>query len=507
MTGLERSVERGLRWTSFRKIITALIDVTSGIILARLLTKTDYGVVAIALLAYNGVITITRSATRDAVIHYQQDEETYVSTAFWLNAAVSALAGIVMLLISGWVGRFYDSPLVTPLSRVIVLVFIFDTLALVPLALLMKRFQFVIHESYQIVNLLITSLGGIAMAYLGYGAWSLVIPRMVGSLFLMVASWWTSGFLPGRELDRQIIGEVFDFGRNLSLSSFLNYIMSYIDEASIGRVLGTDALGIYTFAKTKPQWVLNNVVTLVSDVAFPALARDQSAFDKVKRTYLDMMHLITTMTTPALIGLIVTADLFIPVVYGQKWIDTIPVFRAFTAFMLLRSLSQLSGPVTSSIGRTDIAFKLNLIKLPFVVLALWLGLRSGIVGASAAMALVLSAASLAYMIVVMQLLKVNLREGITTLGPSFFSSAIMAIVIVAARQLSARHLEAAVFQLVISITVGGVAYIAALFLLDRKGFSHTMNAMIQVVVPASIRRRVLTRYNGESGQPTDQAQD
>lgn len=507
MTGLERSVERGLRWTTFRKVITALIDVASGVILARLLTKTDYGIVAIALLAYNGVINITRSATRDAVIHYQQNEETYVSTAFWLNTAVSAVAGVFMLLISDWVGQFYNSPLVTPLSRVIVLVFIFDTLALVPLALLMKRFQFVVHETFQVINLLINTLGGITMAYLGYGAWSLVIPRMVGSLFLVVASWWAAGFLPSRKLEHKVLIEVFSFGRNLSLSSFLNYVMNYLDEAIIGRVLGTDSLGLYNFAKSKPQWVLKNVVTLVSDVAFPTLARDQSAMDKLKRTYLDMLHLTTTMTTPALTGLFIIADLFLPVVYGQKWADAVPVFRAFTGFMLMRALSQLSGPVTSAIGRTDIAFKLNLIKLPIIVLALWLGLQNGIIGASAAMGLVLALASLAYMIIVMRLLKVNFHEGIATLGPSFLSSVVMGIGVISARRLAAQRFESAVIQMIISVAVGGVAYIATLFLLDRKGFYHTMKSFIQVVVPASIRRRVLkwlARYN-ENNHPTNQA--
>ena len=501
MAKLEFGVERGLRWSTLRQTIVAIASVVSLVVLARLLTPADFGAAALAMVVLGGLRSLTDLGVQAAVIHYREDEDDYASVALWMNLALSLVAAVIVLALAGALGRFYDSPLAAGLTRVAVVSFIIESFAVAPLALIVKGLQFTLHETIQGVKSLIIMLGPLVMAVMGFGAWSLVVPYVIGAAVLCVLAWLVADFRPVWRLDRAVLRNVVRFAWNMYGGNVLDYLIHNLDDAIIGRALGTAQLGLYNFAKKRSLFVALNVSGLTSRVALPTLARDQGNPEELEKTYLDMLRLSAALTTPAQVGLIVVAEQVVPLVFGQQWVPATAVFRLFFIYSLVRSLSLISTAVTAAIGRPDVPFRLNLVQLPLLVFAIWLGLKGGLIGVTVGVVAVTTGAHLVYVYLSTRLLDVSWRAMWQYLGSIVTASGVMGLIALLAKLMLTRRWSVGWPSLIGAALIGGVVYIAVWLLLDRHAFVDTGVTFLQVLVPRKIRRSGAAR-GGPAGGPT-----
>jgi O-antigen/teichoic acid export membrane protein len=497
-------VESGLRWALMRQVVTGLAGTVGMLAYTRLLRPEDLGASALAFLIYTGLLLLIQIPIRDAVVYYQGRKAGHDSAALWLLLAFSAAAAMLVMLLADLLGRFYRSPPAAGLTRGLAVAFVFQALAVVPAGLLLRRFRFAIHEGLQTVFILILFVGWIGLSASGFGPWSLVLPQIVGSAFWAISTWLAAGFRPILRPGRDAYRDILRFSRSLVGSQLIVYLKAKIDNAAVG-TLGEGPLGWYTFGEDQSTFVSFGVGATVAQIALPAMAAVQDRIEDVRQITLDMLRLAATLSTPMQIGAIVLADLGISLFFGRQWLVSVPVFQAYLAFRVVGTLTLIGDAATSATGRPDIRLVLDLAQLPFFVAGVWFGLRvwGGISGVAWSLAAVRAVAGLVYLGVTVRVIQGTLEETFRYLMPSSVAGVAMGILVYGMRShdvirrlttpISQTRLAEALFLTGLALA-GAVFYFVILFALDRRGFKQVAKMAWQVVLPRSIRARLVQPY-------------
>jgi len=522
--GLDATVARGLRWALVRQAITGLASTAGVLAYTRLLQPEDLGAVALAFLVYNGLILLVQAPIRDAVVYYQEREQAHGSAAFWLLVGFSTAAGALVMATAGRLGRFYRSPDAAGLTRGMAVAFFFQAVAVVPAGLLLKRFRFAVHEGLQTVLILILLAGWVALARLGFGPWSLVLPQVAGAVFWAASAWIAAGFRPTLRPGREAYRDIVRFSRSLFGNMAIVYLKTNIDNAAAG-TLGEGPLGWYSFGENQSTFVAYGVGGTVAQVALPAMAAVQERIEKLGQVYLDMLRLTATLSTPMQIGAIVLADLGIGLFFGEQWLGAVPVFRAYLAFRLVGTLLAISNTATSALGRPDIPFAVDLAQFPFFVGGIWFGLRiwGGIAGVAWSLAIVRIVTGLVYFGVTMRATRVRAGKTLRYLAPSSLAGAAMGIVVWVLRGgivpqgsgalggagvghrmagTIAPPLLADGLSLLGLTLAGAISYFVILLAVDRAGFRAVAKMGWQIVAPEPVRARIAASWSRKSHPST-----
>ena len=498
---LDPKVESGLRWSIMCQTITIPIKTFGAIAYARFLQPEDLGAFGVAFLVYSGLFLLVQAPIRDAVIYYQEQEEAYASAAFWLLMGFSVVAVAFVMILAGPLSEFYQLPMAAGLTRLIALLFFLQAIAVVPGALLLKRFRFARHESLQAIESLILVTGWIVLSAWGFGAWSLAIAPLIGALFWACATWAAVDFRPTWSPSREVYGHILRFSRSIFGSKLNMYFRLNLDNAAVA-TLGAGPLGHYNLGENQSAFAISVVGNLFAQIALPALAALQNKAEEFKKLYLQLLRLVATFSTPLQTGAIIVADLAITLFFGPQWSDAIPVFRAFLAFRLLDVLLRMSDSATSAIGRPDIRFKVDLIQLPFFVAGTWFGLRvwGGVMGGAWSLVIVRLIAGLIYFIASLRVTGVTISQALRALLPSSLAALLMGLILVAIRS---SGLLSALFSSVNSpiwadlltlwaLTLAGmISYLTILLALDRKGFKEFLTMAWQLTFPEPVRMRLI----------------
>jgi O-antigen/teichoic acid export membrane protein len=280
-------------------------------------------------------------------------------------------------------------------------------------------------------------------------------------------------------------------------SKLLVYLKGNIDNAAVG-TLGEGPLGWYSFGEDQSTFVAFGVGGTVAQVALPVMAAARERTEEIRQIYLDMLRLTATLSTPMQIGAIVLADLGISLFFGEQWLGSVPVFRAYLAFRLLCTLLAISDAAISALGRPDIRFLLDLVQFPFFVAGVWFGLQvwGGIIGVAWALAIVRTVMGLVYFVTTMRVVRLGIGDVLRYLLPSSLAGMLMGLIIYMVHRADAlSSLWASVTQPRIAdamnvstlMLAGAVCYFAILFVLDWSG-SKTVAAMaLQILLPESLR--------------------
>jgi O-antigen/teichoic acid export membrane protein len=309
--------------------------------------------------------------------------------------------------------------------------------------------------------------------------------------------WIAAGFRLALRPGRRAYRDVIRFSLNLLGSKLLVYLKGNIDNAAVG-TLGEGPLGWYSFGEDQSTFVAYGVGVTVAQVALPAMAAVRERTEEIKQVYLDMLRLTATLSTPMQIGAIVLADLGISLFFGEQWLGSAPVFRAYLAFRLLSTLLAISDAAISALGRPDIRFVLDLVQFPFFVAGVWFGLQvwGGIAGVAWSLAIVRIVMGLVYFVTTMRVVRLGIGDVLRYLLPSSLAGMLMGLTVYIIRrtdalsglwELATQPLVADALNVSMLTLTGAICYFAILFVLDRTGFRTVTTTALQIVLPESLR--------------------
>lgn len=313
-----------------------VLQIGSTLILARLLTPSDFGLVAMVTV-FTGFVSLFKdlglsvsTVQRERISHEQ------VSTLFWINVGLSMVLMLVAAITAPAVARFYEEPRLTLIMLAIAGTFILGGLTAQHSALLQRQMRFGRLAVVEIGSAAVGIAVGVIMALGGAGYWSLVAMTATNVAVTMVLTWIFSGWRPGLPRRRAGVAPMVAFGGNLSAAQALNYVGANLDSVLIGWWWGSGALGIYSKAYQLLTLPLTQLNAPVAAVALPAMSRALTHPSRYRHAYLSLGRQLALATGPPIAVMIVCSDWLVDIVLGSQWRQTARLFSilGFAAFLL-----------------------------------------------------------------------------------------------------------------------------------------------------------------------------
>lgn len=315
-----------------------------------------------------------------ALIQKHDAQQEHYCSIFWINVASGLMLMFLFVAVSPLLGRFYNQPVLVPLTVLISVNFFVGSLNVVQTALAKRRMDFRRLTVIELVALSVSGVIGILMAHLGMGVWGLAWMSVITTSVTAILLWLGSDWRPAFRFNWMAVKSLLRFSSNLLAFESMNYWLRNGDNLLVGKFLGTLALGIYSKSYMILLFPLITVSRTISRVMFPALSSIQKDKQRVGRVYLRMNRTVALLTFPMAFGLWVVAEHFVLAVFGSQWAQMIPILKIFSLLSLIQSIVTLSGTLYQSQGRTDLQFKIGALSSILGIGAIILGLRWGILG-------------------------------------------------------------------------------------------------------------------------------
>lgn len=380
---LRRSVRGGAATVTAQGIMFAL-QTGSTMILARLLTPADFGLVAMVAAFTGFAILFSDPGLSMATIQRAEINHVQVSTLFWANVALSVTFMTLAMILAPAVAWFYNEPRLTWITISIAVTFVFGGLAAQHTALLRRQMRFTALAIAQLLSLVAGLIAGVCLAWYGAGYWALVAIPAMQTLTNMVLVWALVPWRPGKPRVAKEVREMLRFGGNLTGFDCLSYLTSNADNALLGAVWGAGPLGIYSKAYGLLLLPLRQVNQPIAAVAIPTLSRLQDNPAQYRRVYCRIIPLIAYLTMPLVVLLAILSDEVILIVLGDQWGEAAVIFRILAFWGLLLPLVGALKWVFVSLGRTRRMLKLGVVTAVCAIVSFVIGLPWGPVGVAIA---------------------------------------------------------------------------------------------------------------------------
>lgn len=246
MSQLRNKAISSLSWQGLSQFIRIVFRFIIGIILARLLTPQDFGIVGMVTIITGYARIVSNFGLGAALIQVQETDEVQLSSVFWLNLALGISMTAAFILCAPLISQFYGEIQLIPIVFVIAFSFTIDTACTLHKVLYRKQIEFKAIAKAEMFSIIGSSLIAISMALMEYGVWSLVGQVLANSLIMCVYLWWTSSWRPHFIFHWSAIQHILSFGIGIWGTQTLNYWTQNIDNLLIGRIMGAGAMGIYT---------------------------------------------------------------------------------------------------------------------------------------------------------------------------------------------------------------------------------------------------------------------
>lgn len=332
------------------------------IVMARILTPADYGIVGMVLIFISIAQSLVDSGFTHALIRKQDRSETDNSTAFYFNIAVGLILYIALWFLAPAVAKFYNEPRLVWITRVICLGIIFNSLVVVQRALLTVEIDFKTQAKASMIAAFSAGVAGIVMAYTGFGVWSIVAYHVINLGFNCILLWLLSSWRPAWIYSWKSFKSLFSFGSNIAIAALLNTLYLNAFNMAIGKVYKAADLGFYTRGQQFVAFFSSNISSIFQKVSYPALCKFQDDNEKLREVFLRMIRITSFVVFAMMMGLFGVARPMIISFLGEKWSYAATLMQILCFAFMWFSVYSLNFNLLMVKGRSDLCLKLEIVK-------------------------------------------------------------------------------------------------------------------------------------------------
>ena len=457
---LRNSVMSGLRWSTLSRLAIQGLTWAITLIVVRLLTPHDYGLATQAGIFTGYIALLSELGLGIGLIQKKITDEATLRKVFGVLLVTGTLAFIVLFLMAPLIAAFFREPPLTTLVRVAGLQFILMSFAVIPQATLAIGLKFKEQSILGIVANVCGSATTLCLAYLGFGAASLVFGVVVISLSRSVALNLVAGFVRRPSFRWHGLGVLFRFSATTVLDRTLWYGYTQADSILVGRLLGARNLGVYSVAMQLASIPMERAAEILSMVALPAFASINDSLERVAAGYMKGLRVGSTLTFPIFWGLALVAPDLVAAAFGSKWAGVTPVIQAVCVAMPVRALGPLAPPALIAVGRPGVSVRILLWGLLILPAAIAFGSLWGILGVAIAWACAIPVVFVIALLQISSVLQLPMRRMLGELRAPIACGAFMAASVVVIERLLPGLMP--VVRLPLCIGVGMLAYWVAL---------------------------------------------
>ncbi len=376
---LKQKTAKGVLWSTVERFSVQGVQFLIMIVMARLLTPHDYGIIGMLAIFLAVSQSLIDSGFSQALIRKQDRTEIDNNTVFYFNIVVSSLLYIILYFSAPFVADFYDTPQLCPVMRVVCLGIIFNSLAVVQRALLTIRIDFKTQAKAALTAAVTSGVAGIAMAYHGFGVWSLVAQQLLNLGINTGLLWLLSKWRPRLVYSWQSFHELFAFGSKLLASGLLDTIYKNIYPIVIGKLFSASSLGHYTRAHQFSEFPSSNLTGIIQRVTYPVLCEIQDDDERLSNIYRRFLKLSAFVIFPLMVGLSSVAQPFVNIILGQQWNFCGQLLQIICFSMMWYPIHAINLNLLQVKGRSDLFLRLEIIKKILGVSVLFITAPFGLV--------------------------------------------------------------------------------------------------------------------------------
>lgn len=365
-----------------------VITMASTVVLARLLTPQDYGLIGMVIVV-TGFISLFKSmGLSAATIQQAEINDQQVSTLFWINFALGVITMLLTAAVAPLIALFYNVPQLTWITMALAVGFLFSGLSVQHEALLKRQMRFFALATIELSSLVMGLAVAIIMAWRGAGYWAIVGSQLMMAAAQAAGAWIACRWRPGKPVRNSGIRSMLAFGRNLTGYTVFNYFSRNLDNLLIGRVWGAQQLGLYAKAYQLLLLPIEHMATPLDGVAVTALSKVTNAPERYRQAYLRILEKLAMLSMPGVAFMIVTSDWLVRLVLGPQWGDTAIIFALLGIVGLVEPIGNTMGWLMISQRRAGHLLQIGMIDGVIAVVSIVLGLPWGAVGVAASYAII-----------------------------------------------------------------------------------------------------------------------
>ena len=359
---LKAKTAKGVGWGFADNILGLGITAVANIILARILSPADFGIIGMTAIFMTLSTSLVDSGFTGALTRKKDTVKADFDTVFYFNLAVSCLLYAVLFFCSPFIARFFREPILVPVIRILGISLIINAFGIVQKIILVRRIDFRTQAWISLVSSFAAAVAAVAMAFYGFGVWSLVVLQ-VGKLAVnTILLWSVSKWYPGLCFSRKSFRDMFSFGGRLLITSIISAIWSEMYSFIIGKMYSSSVLGQYSRADKVKNMVTSNVSSVMQKVSYPVLASIQDEGERQINVYRKVLKTTVLISFTAVFGVWAVAGPFILTVFGNQWLPAVDYLRIMCFSGLFLPLMMCSANVINADGRSDITLVLEILK-------------------------------------------------------------------------------------------------------------------------------------------------
>lgn len=370
----------GMFWTLIQQFSTQGISFVVSVVLSRLLIPEQFGLIAmLGIFVGLGTILMESGLGQSLIRTENPDIEDY-STVFYFNLVGSFVVYAIVYFSAPFISDFYQQPQLKNITRWYCLIFITNALSSIHYTRLSKEMQFKKELTITLPSLILSSIVGITMAYLGYGVWSLVVSGLIQSLVVAIYMWIRSDWVPVLSFNFEKFKYHFHYGYKLTLSGILDTIFNNAFVIIIGKFFDPAQVGFYSRADTMKQLPVTNISTVLNKVTFPLFAEVKDDNVRLKAIYQKIMQMVLYFIAPILLIMSALGEPLFRFLFTDKWLPAVPYFQILCWAGILYPIHAYNLNILKVKGRSDLFLKLEVIKKIMVVIVIAASITFGIYG-------------------------------------------------------------------------------------------------------------------------------
>ncbi len=377
---LKKKTVKGVAWTSLDQVVSLGFGFVIGVVLARLLSPSDYGLLAM-IAVFNAIaMAFVNSGFRSALVRKPDLNEDDNTTAFSFNIVVAVVMVCILWIIAPRVAQFYGKPILASLLRAEGILLIISSLRIVQDTQLSRALNFKAMMIINVVSQVIAGVVAIIAAYRGFGVWSLVIQHYVSGITGLVLIWLISPWRPRGKWDKASYGYLWGYGSKLLASNLLDTIYTNIYPIIIGKLFSAGDLGQYTRAKGYADLPSKGLTGVIQQVTFPVLSQIQEDDAHLASSYRRILRFTVFLVFPIMIGMAALASPLVIALVTDKWAPCVPYLQVICLASMWYPVHAINLNLLQVKGRSDLFLRLEIIKKTIVTIAIFVCVPFGIMG-------------------------------------------------------------------------------------------------------------------------------
>ena len=369
---------KGTAWSAIDNVTQYIVTFVVSIVLARILSPDDYGLLGIIGIFTAVCNAIINSGFTTAIMRKKDPTDDDYNTAFIINMALSLLLYIIVFICSPFIAHFFSREELVALTRVASLAMIIGALALVQQTRLTKRIDFKTQTKITFYSSIISGAIGVAMAFLGFGVWALVAQGLIAQLIRTVLLWYFNHWTPSLRFSKQSAHYLFGFGWKLMISNILDSLWTQLYQVIVGKYYSPATLGQYTRAKHFSQLFSSNLTSVIQRVTFPVLSNIQDDKERMVNGYRKIIKTTMFMTFTLMFALGAVSEPLLYCLIGEKWHEAATFLPLICFVGASYPLHALNLSMISLQGRSDLFLALEIAKKVIGLAPLFVGAFVGI---------------------------------------------------------------------------------------------------------------------------------